>query len=126
MLSYFEAHPIQFAFLLSFSILIVVSFLKYSVNKRLSLLDIYQVSLELPIDTCTILIAVIISVYGAMSKDVPYLLIFITLLVIVIAANLRRQAQHKMEESKILQSLFWGFLDATLVIIWAIGFKQLI
>lgn len=122
---YFESHPIQFVFLLSFFVLIVVSILKYALNKRMSLLDVYHVSLEIPIDTCTILIAVIVSVYRAISKDFPFLLIFITLFVVVIATIFRRQAQHRMEESKIIQSLIWGFLDAALVIIWAIMFKQL-
>lgn len=122
---YFESHPIQFVFLLSFFVLIVVSILKYALNKRMSLLDVYQVSLEIPIDTCTILIAVIVSVYRAISKDFPFLLIFITLFVVVIATIFRRQAQHRMDESKIIQSLIWGFLDAALVIIWAIMFKQL-
>lgn len=122
---YFESHPIQFVFLLSFFVLIVVSILKYALNKRMSLLDVYQVSLEIPIDTCTILIAVIVSVYRAISKDFPFLLIFITLFVVVIATIFRRQAQQRMDESKIIQSLIWGFLDAALVIIWAIMFKQL-
>lgn len=125
MISYFDHHPIQFVFLLSFSILLLVSILKYALNKRLSLLDVFQVSLELPIDTCTILITVIISVFGAFTKDIPYLLIFITLLVVIIAAILRRQAQHRMEESKIAQSLIWGFFDAVLVVFWVIFFKRL-
>lgn len=114
-----EIDTIGFAFGFSFVLLILISFIKYAINSEWKRKDIGEFLMELPIDTCSIIITVIASLYLNKHIGIGATLIVLTLLLVTLCSMLRRYSIKKggLESPGVL-SLISGLADIIFACIW--------
>ena len=84
---------IVLAFWLSFSMLLLISILKYFVNNKSNYKDWVEMILELPIDVCTIFITMLISLTFNNNPQNTFVAIFGVLIAVVLCCYFRKKSQ---------------------------------
>lgn len=110
---------ISFAFGFSFALLVLVSLIKYIVNSEWNIKDFGEYLMELPIDTCSIVITVIASLYLRMHVGKSSFLIIITLIIVAICSAFRKASIRNGGFEKIgKKSLIYGIIDIGVAVYW--------
>ena len=84
---------IVIAFWLSFSMLLLISILKYFVNNKSNYKGWVEMILELPIDVCTIFITMLISLTFNNNPQNTFVAIFGVLIAVVLCCYFRKKSQ---------------------------------
>lgn len=110
---------ISFAFGFSFALLVLVSLIKYIVNSEWNIKDFGEYLMELPIDTCSIVITVIASLYLRMHVGKSCFLIIITLIIVAICSAFRKASiRNGGFENLGKKSLIYGIIDIGVAVYW--------
>mgnify|MGYP007099011645 CR=1 FL=1 len=95
------------AFCLSLSMLLFISILKYFMNNESKKRDWGELLLELPIDICTIIITMLISLSYNVNPQNTFIAVFVTLIVAALCCYFRKKAlSNSMTENYWLMTLY--------------------
>lgn len=114
--------PIAHAFWISLLILVLIYIFKYFANKECTKSDFIEILLEIPVDTLTLLLTVIITVFCCAGKmQYSHYLFIVTLIIAGICAMLRRGAlSFYNKKDKGVQTFWCLFLEVIIGIGWII------
>lgn len=112
-------NSIGFAFWFSTILLIVVSFIKYFINHESGTKDWVEFVMEVPIDTCSIIITVIASMYLYLHTGKGIMLIMVTVGVASLCSYLRRKSIDNGISEKInYRCIIYGLADVIIASFW--------
>ena len=128
---------LTFSFYISLLLLLLISFLKYFIQRKSELKEWWLMMLELPIDVCVILITIIVTGYmrgvnGVVDEKnaaIGVFLIFASLIISVICCYLRRVAMNCSYSQKrmyIFYSFICGVFNFIVAGIWIYVIFQIV
>lgn len=117
-----NSDSLLYAFILSVGLLILISLLKYFVSKNSERSDWGNFILEFPIDTCMVIITIIITGFMRKDQTLGVLLMVFSLIVSIFCCIFRRLAiKHSYDEKLNWQIWVYGLADLFLAGLW-VGF----
>lgn len=110
-----DLNPVLQSFLVSLILLIIVSYVKYHLSKMSQKKDWIEMSLEFPIDICTIIITLYITYdYLVGNFNSLVLFLFLELLAVLFATTIRNKMIAKINSSDVSLPV-WSAFGAILV-----------